>query len=239
MYEITLEALKTINNERLWFNTNQKLAKLYLDANKLHDVDRLIADLKKSCQLPDGSEDPNKATYLLEVYFLEIQLCTATDNRLRFRDIYPKTLNLKTAVSDPRILGVIREEGKLVSVVNVSMDRPELYTTPFVIRSLLFTWVHRQYKVHTISNISTLTMLHGISPSGGKMYLDDSNWMEAYNEFYEAFRAYQVAGNPRAKDCLKYVVLASILALSDINPFAAREAKVRVSITKTDDAYAG
>ena len=43
---------------------------------------------------------------------------------------------------------------------------------------------------------------------------------------YEAFRNYQEAGNVRAKDCLKYVVLASMLALSDINPFAAREAKV-------------
>ena len=29
MYEITLEALKSANNERLWFNTNQKLAKIY------------------------------------------------------------------------------------------------------------------------------------------------------------------------------------------------------------------
>ena len=34
-----------------------------------------------------------------------------------------------------------------------------------------------------------------------------------------------VAGNSRAKDCLKYVVLASMLALNDINIFAAREAK--------------
>ena len=36
----------------------------------------------------------------------------------------------------------------------------------------------------------------------------------------------QEAGNQRARDCLKYVVLANMLALSDINPFAAREAKV-------------
>ena len=36
----------------------------------------------------------------------------------------------------------------------------------------------------------------------------------------------QEAGNGRAKDCLKYVVLASMLSLSNINPFAAREAKV-------------
>merc|ERR1719478_1852436 len=58
------------------------------------------------------------------------------------------------------------------------------------------------------------------------MHMRDANFAEAYNEFYEGFRAYQEAGNARAKDCLKYVVLANMLALSDINPFAAREAKV-------------
>uniref|UniRef100_A0A7S2V3G5 PCI domain-containing protein n=1 Tax=Fibrocapsa japonica TaxID=94617 RepID=A0A7S2V3G5_9STRA len=58
------------------------------------------------------------------------------------------------------------------------------------------------------------------------MHMSDEQWSEAYNEFYEGFRAYQEAGNSRAKDCLKYVVLANMLALSDINPFAAREAKV-------------
>ena len=52
------------------------------------------------------------------------------------------------------------------------------------------------------------------------------NWDEANNELYKAFRNYQEAGNVRAKDCLKCVVLASMLALSDINPFAAREANV-------------
>ena len=36
--------------------------------------------------------------------------------------------------------------------------------------------------------------------------------------------AYRCTGNPRAKDALKYVVLANMLALSDINPFAAQEA---------------
>lgn len=51
-------------------------------------------------------------------------------------------------------------------------------------------------------------------------------WKEAYTELNEAFRAYQEAGNTRAKTCLKYVVVASMLSLSDINPFAAREAKV-------------
>ena len=127
--------------------------------------------LKQSCQLPDGRDDPSKGTYLLEVYCLEIQLCSLTRNATRMRQIYPRTMNLNAAVADPRIMGVIREEG-------------------------------------------------------GKMHMSEGNWDDAYNELYEAFRNYQEAGNPRAKDCLKYVVLASMLALSHINPFAAREAKV-------------
>jgi COP9 signalosome complex subunit 2 len=44
---------------------------------------------------------------------------------------------------------------------------------------------------------------------------------------YESFRNYQEAGNTRARDLLKYVVVASMLSTAtDINPFAAREAKV-------------
>jgi hypothetical protein len=33
-------------------------------------------------------------------------------------------------------------------------------------------------------------------------------------------------GNARAKDCLKYLVLTSMLALKEINPFSSKEAKV-------------
>mmetsp|Transcript_22304 Transcript_22304/g.30547 ORF Transcript_22304/g.30547 Transcript_22304/m.30547 type:complete len:461 (+) Transcript_22304:72-1454(+) len=171
MYEITLLALKSANNERLWFNTNLKLAKLYLEDRKLSEVERLIQSLKLTCRSPDGSDDISKGTYLLEVYCLEIQLCAVTHNSARMKEIYPKTLNLNSAVADPRIMGIIREEG-------------------------------------------------------GKMQMAEGNWEEAYNELYEAFRNYQEAGNSRAKDCLKYVVLASMLSLSGINPFAAREAKV-------------
>lgn len=170
MYEITFEALRAANNERLWFNTNVKVGKIYLASGDHARVKRIVGELHASCVLPDGGDDPAKGTSLLEVYALEIQLCTATGDGRRMKRIYPKTLNLNAAVADPRIMGVIREEG-------------------------------------------------------GKMHMHDGAWDAAYNEFYEGFRAYQEAGNARAKDCLKYVVLANMLALSDINPFDAREAK--------------
>ena len=48
-----------------------------------------------------------------------------------------------------------------------------------------------------------------------------------YEQLNEAFRNYQQAGqNLRAKSCLKYVALTSMLSRSEINPFDAREAKV-------------
>lgn len=171
MYEITLEALKTANNERLWFNTNLKLAKVYISNNQYAETEKVLLDLKSSCQKPDGSDDLSKGTSLIEVYCLEIRLCALTMNRTRMKEVYPKTLNLKNAIYHPRILGQIREEG-------------------------------------------------------GKMYMAEGNWTEAYNELYAAFLAYQEAGDQQAKSTLKYLVVASLLALSKINPFSAKEANV-------------
>ena len=171
MYEITLAALRTANNERLWFNTNLKLAKVYLANNQFPETEKVLLDLKASCQLPDGTDDLSKGTSLIEVYCLEIRLCALTMNRARMKEVYPKTLNLKNAISHPRILGQIREEG-------------------------------------------------------GKMYMAEGNWTDAYNELYAAFLAYQEAGDQQAKSTLKYLVVASLLALSKINPFSAKEANV-------------
>ena len=55
----------------------------------------------------------------------------------------------------------------------------------------------------------------------------DGEWSAANDQLSEAFRNYQQAGqNIRAKSCLKYVALTSMLSRSEINPFDAREAKV-------------
>lgn len=172
IYELTLDALKATSNQRLWFSTSVKLAKLYLEMNDVQKLQKLIRTLHKTCQKPDGTDDVSKGSHLLEVYALEIQMCTLTKNSLRMKEIYPKTINLTSAIADPRNIAVIRE-------------------------------------------------------SGGKMYMSEKKWEMAYNEFFEAFKNYQETGNAvRAKIMLKYVVLANMLALSSINPFDSREAKV-------------
>ena len=61
--------------------------------------------------------------------------------------------------------------------------------------------------------------------SGGRMWMHFRNFSEAYNEFFDAFKAYEEAGkSPEAKVCIKYLVVANLLdAGGHVNPFAARE----------------
>ena len=59
----------------------------------------------------------------------------------------------------------------------------------------------------------------------GKIFMAENRFEDAYNELFEAFKAYADTGNIRAKLILKYVVLANMFCLSMINPFDSREAR--------------
>lgn len=49
---MTLEVLKS-NNERLWFKTCLRLAKIYLDMKNYDLLDELLAELKDNCRVPN------------------------------------------------------------------------------------------------------------------------------------------------------------------------------------------
>lgn len=61
--------------------------------------------------------------------------------------------------------------------------------------------------------------------SGGKMYMRQSMWQEAYESFLNAFRSFDEAGDPRRISCLKYLILATMLSDTKINPFDGNDAK--------------
>jgi len=54
----------------------------------------------------------------------------------------------------------------------------------------------------------------------------EKDWENARNELIEAFKSAQEVGDFKAKNILKYAVIASILAKSELNPFLNTEAKV-------------
>ncbi len=64
-----------------------------------------------------------------------------------------------------------------------------------------------------------------IRECGGKMHMGNRTFDRAQHDFFEAFKNYDEAGNARRIQCLKYLVLANMLALSEIDPFDSPEAK--------------
>lgn len=61
--------------------------------------------------------------------------------------------------------------------------------------------------------------------TGGKLSMKSSNWEEAYNNFFSSFKNYQEAGEKRAIEILKYVLLINMLTGKEVNPFDSREAR--------------
>ncbi|KAI5795239.1 COP9 signalosome complex subunit 2 [Geopyxis carbonaria] len=169
-YSMTLDAFQGTNNERLWLKTNIKLAKLWLDRKEYSRLTRNVRNLYNACRKPDGSDDPSKGTYLLEVYALEIQMYSETGNNKKLKALYNKSLRVRSAVPHPRIMGIIRE-------------------------------------------------------CGGKMHMSEENWKDAQSDFFESFRNYDEAGSLQRIQVLKYLVLASMLMKSEINPFESQETK--------------
>ena len=84
-YSQTLDSFQSTNNERLWLKTNIKLAKLWLDRRDYPQLSKKVRELHKACQKEDGSDDPSKGTYSLEVYALEIQMYAETRNNKRLK----------------------------------------------------------------------------------------------------------------------------------------------------------
>jgi COP9 signalosome complex subunit 2 len=68
----------------------------------------------------------------------------------------------------------------------------------------------------------TLAMIQEL---GGKMHMDARNFDEASQAFFQAFKSYDEAGDRARLRCLKYLVMASMLHASSINPFDSHEAR--------------
>jgi COP9 signalosome complex subunit 2 len=68
-------------------------------------------------------------------------------------------------------------------------------------------------------------ILGTIRECGGKMHMADRNFPQAASDFFESFKNYDEAGQPRRVQSLKYMVLANMLMQSDVNPFDAQEAR--------------
>ncbi|KAH7915705.1 PCI domain-containing protein [Hygrophoropsis aurantiaca] len=111
-YQATKDALEEAKNERLSVKTNLKLAKLWLDRKEYGRLTKLIRDLHDATKAsPDGDDQSQRGTQLLEIYALEIQMHNETRNVRKLKEIYNASNSVRSAIPHPRIMGVIKECG--------------------------------------------------------------------------------------------------------------------------------
>jgi hypothetical protein len=65
----------------------------------------------QNCTGADGKPDLKKATNLLKVYALDLQMSAAQSNFRRVKELYDKCLAIQSAISHPHTMGIIRESG--------------------------------------------------------------------------------------------------------------------------------
>jgi len=124
-YSHTLDSLQSSNNERLWLKTNIKLVRLLIDRKEYTSVTRKLGELHKACQRDDGTDDPNKGTYSLEIYALEIQMHAATKNNKQLKQLYERALQVRSAVPHPKVMGIIRECGGKMHMSEENWDEAQ------------------------------------------------------------------------------------------------------------------
>ena len=125
VYSLTLKSFQNTNNERLWLKTNIKLAKLLLDHKDYNSLPKKLKELHRTCQREDGSDDPSKGTYSLEIYALEIQMYAATKNNKQLKRLYERALRVKSAVPHPKVMGIIRECGGKMHMSEENWDEAQ------------------------------------------------------------------------------------------------------------------
>ncbi|KAK2956902.1 putative COP9 signalosome complex subunit 2 [Blattamonas nauphoetae] len=64
-----------------------------------------------------------------------------------------------------------------------------------------------------------------IAEVGGKMHMRNREFYLAYGAFFEAFKNYNEAALPQRVECLKYVIMSSMLAHQEVNPMEHQETR--------------
>ena len=182
MYTLILEKLKTYN-ERLWFTTSLRLARMYLDSKQFEPLENMLTALKTSCLTAEAVRngwsdfsriefyDQAKGSMLLEVFAFEIQMCIELKEQRRMKLVFRLSQNFASTIEDPRVIGVIKE-------------------------------------------------------CGGKMFMAEKKWKNALEQFQDSFKSHVESGSSRAKALLKYVILASLLAKSEVDVLSTNEAQI-------------
>lgn len=190
--------------------------------------------------LISSSNDPDDMACMEKIYDMTLKAFEGQNN---------ERLWLKTNLKLAKLWLELKEYGKLTKILRLlhqACQKPNGEDDPskgtylmevFAIEIQMFSETGNNKKLKALYNKSLRVrsavphprIMGIIRECGGKMHMNESNWKEAQSDFFESFRNYDEAGSLQRIQVLKYLVLASMLMKSEINPFDSQETKPYVS----------
>ncbi|EWM29477.1 cop9 signalosome complex subunit 2 [Nannochloropsis gaditana] len=219
-------------NQRLWFKTNLKLGHLLLSEamqkeggeHRAWRPSSLLLPLV-SGSIPSGRGSPLILTLhcLLSPSFLPSEESVRLLGRLQrlIKDLLKSCEGPQEGPGEDGSAGgdTIKRGTQLLEVYALQMQLFALQKDSRKLKDLYklalgITW--------GVPHPRTLGVLQ---ECGGRMYMDEKDYNAAIQAFFSSFKCYDEAGDPRRFTLLKYLVLASMLHASTIDPFDSQEAK--------------
>lgn len=218
-------------NERLWFRTNLKYGQLLYEMNETAQLQKVLKDLlyvhggvdssllhsinssNAAASSSSSASSTSASTNSLEIYALQIQLYSRQKDTKKLRETFQKAMNVRGGIPHPRTIALI--QGKTSSFSESAAVSSDSFFSR-VSRSIVLYCITLQCRSHA---------MHFVAELGGKMHMSHGEYEEAGKTFFQAFKSYDEAGDHSRLRCLKYLVLASMLHASTINPFDSQEAR--------------
>jgi COP9 signalosome complex subunit 2 len=191
-------------NERLWFKTSLKLGQLLYELNDIPQLQILIKELLKTQQ-----QQPTPAATAATAA-ASFDSATAGTTSTLTTDYSSFSSTTTSRFAGTHLLEIYALQIQLYSRKKDNKKLRELFD--------------RAMRVVEggIPHPRTLAL---IQEMGGKMHMASKEFEAAGKTFFQAFKSYDEAGDPNRLRCLKYLVMATMLHASTINPFDSQEAR--------------
>ncbi|KAL3807907.1 hypothetical protein ACHAXA_000346 [Cyclostephanos tholiformis] len=203
VYDLTLEAFHPVKgicpNERLWFKTNLKFGQLLYEMNETTRLQGVIRDLLVSSgQAADvpGEEGGGGAGGTTAIFRPHNAIVNDAGGG---KGCSGGTHAMEIAALQIQLYSRLKDTKRLRAA----------YQRAISVRG-------------GIPHPRTLALIQEL---GGKMHMSQRNFDVASQSFFQAFKSYDEAGDRSRLRCLKYLVMASMLHASSINPFDSHEAR--------------
>eukprot|EP01095_Lingulamoeba_sp_RSL-Kostka_P006859 TRINITY_DN2167_c0_g2_i1.p1 TRINITY_DN2167_c0_g2~~TRINITY_DN2167_c0_g2_i1.p1 ORF type:complete len:498 (+),score=189.10 TRINITY_DN2167_c0_g2_i1:173-1666(+) len=124
---------------------------------------------------------------------------------------------LKSSCLDENEVPIPSKGNNLLEIYTLEIQIYTIYKDNKNLQDVYEKAIRMELESATIPHPQTLAIIH---ECGGKMHMVEKNWKEANKDFNLAFKSYDDVGSARKINCLKYMILAQILSLSNVDPFA-------------------